>query len=78
MYSSTDVQTPSIHDFNGFAIKILQYEIKTLPKSYNKGRRTHFFTTNFYGTDVMYKILATFIYKHTKQWLQMNQSGHRS
>ena len=41
------VQTSSIPYFKGFAIKILQYEIKTLPKSYNKGRRTHSFYYEF-------------------------------
>ena len=42
-----NVQTPSMHHFKGFAKKILQYEIKTLPKSYNKGRRTHSFYYEF-------------------------------
>ena len=35
------VQTPSIPDFKGFIMRNLQYEIKKLPKSCNKGTRTH-------------------------------------
>ena len=41
MFLNGYVQTPSIHHFKGFAVKILQYEMKKLTNSHNKGRRTH-------------------------------------
>ena len=35
------VQTPSIPDFKGLIMRYLQYEVKKLTKSCNKGARTH-------------------------------------
>ena len=41
MFLNGYVQTPSILHFKGFFMRILQYEIKKLPKSHKKGTRTH-------------------------------------
>ena len=41
MFLNGYIQTPNIHHFKGFAIKILQYKMKKMLKSHNKGRRTH-------------------------------------
>jgi hypothetical protein len=40
MFLNGYIQTPNIHHFKGFAIKILQYKMKKMLKSHNKGRRT--------------------------------------
>ena len=40
-FSNDYVQTPSIHHFKGFFMKILQYEIKNCQKVNNKGTRRH-------------------------------------
>ena len=41
IFSNDYVQTPSIHHFKGFFIKILPYEIKNWQKVNNKGTRRH-------------------------------------
>ena len=51
MFLNGYIQTPNIHHFKGFAIKILQYEMKKMLKS-QKAEGLILFTTNFYGTDV--------------------------
>ena len=55
MFLNGYVQTPNIHHFKGSTIEILQYEIKKGLKVITKAEGLILFTTNFYGTDVIWK-----------------------
>ena len=60
MFLNGYIQTPNTHHFKGFAIKILQYEMKKCLKVITKAEGLILFTTNFYGTDVNYHLLKFF------------------